>query len=299
MVLSLMQGAFAAEIIAEYGPADYADIAVSTYARMLLYKRGEGVVAAANEKGLYGLVDLSGRVITDFQYQGMWVLDGGLFKFSNSTDPNQSTSHPDQSIQQGVIDSRGNVLLPMGPYQIHCSNKTVSVFSYYSRETQYYSLDWTPVSGRTLSAAEDAAYVNQETEEEAPDGIKGASDDAADTGLTEDTASEYTLPGKDTAPTDAMPTSTDITIGDENVGSDESGDHTIDTEFREYDTVQYIPECNINYVTKDGLWGITNIDGTLLVPLNDGLYSLSGPNPENYSVVARVSLKNKYCTRRV
>ena len=230
MVLGLMQGALAAEISAEYGPAEYADIAASTYARMLLYKKGEGVVAAANERGLYGLVDLSGRVISDFLYEGMWVLDGGLFKYSNSTDPNNSTWNPDQSIQQGVMDSKGNILLPMGPYQIHCENKMVSVYSYYDRVTRYFTLDWQPVSGRTLSSVDDASDVTNVSDEETP------IEDPAEA-IPEISSDEDTMPAVDTTPVgaepveddtsaDVVPASTDIVLDDSTIDSGESGDHT-------------------------------------------------------------------------
>lgn len=133
MMLGMMRFAFAAELTAEYGPASYSDIAASTYSRMLLYRKGNGVVAAANESGLYGLVDLTGRAITDFKYKGMYVLDGGLFKFFDGD-------------YWGVIDSTGHVVLPAGYYSISCCTKTVAVVDCYNRETKFYTLDWQPTT---------------------------------------------------------------------------------------------------------------------------------------------------------
>ena len=261
MMLGLIQGAFAAEISAEYGPAEYADIAASTYARMLLYKKGNGVVAAANESGLYGLVDLSGRVISDFQYKGMWVLDGGLFKFSNSTDPNNNTWNPDHSIQQGVIDSNGTVLLPMGNYQIQCRNKMISVYNYENNTTQYYTLDWEQGSSsvyweeNTVSSASTISYVSN------PDALTAEDGQLLDDGVADFNAN-------------------DTNLGVSPLADDWQG---------EYDEVQYLEDLGLYYVQNGKIiaseWGVVDADGNVLVPLHDGSRSLHWINPDNYVAV--------------
>jgi hypothetical protein len=132
MVLGTVLPASAATLQANYGEANYYDIAVTNYSRMLMFHNG--VVVAANKDKQYGLIDASGKTVVPFQYGGIWYLGGNLYKIANSGD-----SYADQ---QGVIDSTGKVLVELSDCSINCYNNIVQV-SYSYDNASYYTLDWT------------------------------------------------------------------------------------------------------------------------------------------------------------
>lgn len=170
---ALAAGPSAEELEAYYGPAAYQDIAVSIYARMLLYKDGRGVIAVKDGGGKYGLVDLTGKTVAPFEYQGIWLLGKGLFKFRDAQD------------RWGVINDEGKVLVRLdgGSYEsVTCSNNVVQVITYVPGQNpwngtyhyDYYHLDWTRATeqeyykgtwqelyGRSAARAADAGGVGR------------------------------------------------------------------------------------------------------------------------------------------
>jgi len=317
-------GEFVYGIRAYYREAEYTDIAVSAYSRTLLYESGNAVVAAANENHLYGLVDLYGGVISDFQYAGMWALGGGLFKFSNSTDGSSG---------QGIMDSKGEILLPMGNYQIEgYSNvqgysNVISVYNIDIGKTEVYPVEhgtiqlsndlsdvagWEDVlSASTVSYAAPDTGVGEDTT--VPSDTTTSEPPSGDT-TSDDTTSDE--PPSDEPPSDEPP-SGDTPSGDTPSGDTPSGDTTPDSPSTSettpvedsatpdanaladlgimplaagwessYDEVEYLDEQGVYRVTKNGLWGIVGANGTELVsPSNSGQFEVSSPNPDNYSVV--------------
>ncbi|MCI8870518.1 MAG: S-layer homology domain-containing protein [Lawsonibacter sp.] len=151
LALCMMLGAAlpvsAAELNPAYGEASYYDIAVASYSRMLMFQNG--VVAAADASKQYGLIDAAGSVVVPFQYAGVWALGGGLFKVCD-----QATG---LGGNQGIIDSTGKEVLPMGNHFISSRNQTIQV------DGDYYTLDMKPSTseafyGQGKAAAQLAAY---------------------------------------------------------------------------------------------------------------------------------------------
>lgn len=96
MVMALLTSASAAELEATYSPASYKDIAITTYSRMLAFKR-DGAVPAADQTGKYGLISPNGTVLVPFQYDKLSLLGDGMFTAKNGS-------------ALSIIDAAGKVL---------------------------------------------------------------------------------------------------------------------------------------------------------------------------------------------
>ncbi len=151
MVTNLSLPASAAALEATYSEASYYDIATTTYSRMLMFQNG--VVPAANSDKLYGLVDVTGKVVAPFQYAGMWSLGGGYFKVSD-TGYNWGGN-------QGIIDSTGKVVRAMSECSIYTNGDTICIESgsWENRKHECFDFSMNPVahseeqeSGSTPSA---------------------------------------------------------------------------------------------------------------------------------------------------
>lgn len=139
MTLSAVLPASAAQLNATYGEASYYDIAVTNYSRMLMFQNG--VVAAANSDKQYGLIDAAGKVVVPFQYGGIWALGGGLFMVSEKGSGNDRFFDDNYNIHyynQGIIDSTGKEIIPMGDHSIRYNNQTIEIGD------QYYTTDMKP-----------------------------------------------------------------------------------------------------------------------------------------------------------
>ncbi|MBQ3496958.1 MAG: WG repeat-containing protein [Oscillospiraceae bacterium] len=137
MVMNLSLPASAA-LEATYGEASYYDIATTTYSRMLMFQNG--VVPAADENKLYGLIDVTGKVVVPFQYAGMWSLGGGYFKVSD-TGYNWGGN-------QGIIDSTGKVVRAMSECSIYTNGDTICIDSgsWQNRKHECFDFSMNPVA---------------------------------------------------------------------------------------------------------------------------------------------------------
>ena len=108
----LLPAAAAAELPAAYSQASYYSIATTAYSRMLLFY--DGVVPAANASRQYGLIDVTGNVVVDFQYDRLESTGGGYFIATKGD-------------QMGVIDTSGNVVRPLSNCRIQMRNQIIAI----------------------------------------------------------------------------------------------------------------------------------------------------------------------------
>ena len=126
----VLPSAAAAELSASYETASYHDIGTTAYSRMLLFQ--DGVVAAANAEGKYGLIDIYGAVKVPFQYDYLEATGGGYFVAT-------------QGGQMGIIDTNGEIVLPLTMKHIGTQNNILRcVDSNYV--VTYYTEDMRPAS---------------------------------------------------------------------------------------------------------------------------------------------------------
>lgn len=133
LLTGLMPGAAAAELSASYEPASYYDIAVTAYSRALLFQ--DGVVAAADAKDRYGLIDITGAVRVPFQYDYVEATGGGYFVVT-------------QGSQQGIMDANGQFVLPLAEQYIETRNNTIYCWSWSMEgmSQAYYTEDMQPAT---------------------------------------------------------------------------------------------------------------------------------------------------------
>ena len=144
MVLSVfLPSASAAELPATYSQASYYSIATTAYSRMLLFY--DGVVPAANESRQYGLIDVTGKVVVDFQYDRLESTGGGYFIATKGN-------------QMGIIDTSGTAVRPLTNCTIQMRNQIIAIadenwnYTYLtadlqpSSENAYYGSTGTSVS---------------------------------------------------------------------------------------------------------------------------------------------------------
>ena len=108
----LLPAAAAAELPAAYSQASHYSIATTAYSRMLLFY--DGVVPAANASRQYGLIDVTGNVVVDFQYDRLESTGGGYFIATKGD-------------QMGVIDTSGNVVRPLSNCRIQMRNQIIAI----------------------------------------------------------------------------------------------------------------------------------------------------------------------------
>lgn len=163
MVLALLTNASAAALEANYGAANYYEIAVTTYSRMLAFQNG-GVVAAANQAKQYGLIDPTGKVVLPFQYAYVWALGGDKFAVAQKEDEYGRLTG------LGVVNSAGKtVLAPSqdcmeltsknGVICVATRTKDATPFSGYNYA--YYTTDWKPSTQEAFQGdSGDGGYVD-------------------------------------------------------------------------------------------------------------------------------------------
>ena len=98
LLTALLPGAAAAELSASYQKASYYDIATTAYSRMLLFQ--DGVVAAADQTGKYGLIDVTGAVKVAYQYDELFSTGTGYYIARKGN-------------QMGILNTAGQAVYPL------------------------------------------------------------------------------------------------------------------------------------------------------------------------------------------
>ena len=127
LLTALLPGAAAAELSASYQKASYYDIATTAYSRMLLFQ--DGVVAAADQTGKYGLIDVTGAVKVAYQYDELFSTGTGYFIARKGE-------------QMGILNTAGQAVYPLTYRQIQVSGQNISLmdadynFTYLNNQLQ-------------------------------------------------------------------------------------------------------------------------------------------------------------------
>lgn len=150
---TLLPGAAAAELSATYEKASFYDIATTAYSRMLMFQNG--VTAAANAQNQYGLIDAAGNVKVDFQYSRLDATGGGYFIATKSHEATDQWGFSYTEEEQGIMDSTGKMVYPMGKNYISMQNKTICIYPS-SGDAVYYTADMKPST--------ESAYYGESTD---------------------------------------------------------------------------------------------------------------------------------------
>lgn len=130
LLVTAILPASAAELNASYSPATYYNIATSTYSRMLQFQ--DGVVPAADQSQLFGLVDLAGNVAVPFQYTNIYTLGNGMFRVE------------DAQRNVGIIDATGEYLYPMTARDVSKVGQYLVIYDG-QYEAKCYDMDLNPL----------------------------------------------------------------------------------------------------------------------------------------------------------
>ena len=112
LLTALLPGAAAAELSASYQKASYYDIATTAYSRMLMFQ--DGVVAAADQTGKYGLIDVTGAVKVAYQYDELFATGTGYYIARKGE-------------QMGIIDTAGQAVYPLADRTIRMEGQNISI----------------------------------------------------------------------------------------------------------------------------------------------------------------------------